>query len=180
MPEVTRFVARLAGAAALNPRTYEEVEADRGATGQAIAVVLLASLATAVGLPGVDPLSPMSLAVGLAGALAGWIAWAILTYTIGTRLLPEPQTRADAGELLRTLAFAASPGLLRVLGAVPPLAVTVYAVTAVWMLAAMIVAVRQALDYRSTARAAAVCIIGWAVSLVLAALIAFAFAQPVS
>jgi hypothetical protein len=180
MPASTHFAARIVGAAALNPRIYEEVEADRGATAQAIVVVLLASVATAIGLPGVDPLSPVSIGVGLAGAIAGWIAWAILTYTIGTRLLPEPQTRADAGELLRTLAFAASPGMLRVLGVIPQLAVAVYAVTAVWMLAAMIVAVRQALDYRSTVRAAAVCIIGWAVSLVLAALIAFAFAQPVS
>jgi len=34
-------------------------------------------------------------------------------------------------------------------------------VAGVWMLVAMIIAVRQALDYQSTLRAVGVCIIGW-------------------
>jgi hypothetical protein len=156
---VTLFVRRLIGAAMLDGRIYEDVEADRRATGQAVAVVLLA---------------------GVIGALVGWIAWAMLTYLIGTHLLPEPQTRADAGQLLRTTAFASAPGLVRAFGVIPGVGVLIYAITSVWMLLAMIVAVRQALDYRSTGRAVAVCAVGWALSLAVAAIIAIVFAPTVS
>lgn len=167
------FLRRVAGASLLNTRVYEEVEADAAANGQAVAVVLLVSVATAIGLPGVDTFSTSGLLGGIVGSVVGWIAWAALTYTIGTRLLPEPQTRADVGQLLRTLAFASSPGLVRVAGAVPFLAVPVYTMTALWMLAATIVAVRQALDYTSTARAIGVCAVGWALSLAILGIIGF-------
>jgi hypothetical protein len=90
-----------------------------------------------------------------------------LTYFIGTRWLPEPGTQADIGEMLRTIGFATSPGILRVLGVVPFLGAIVFTVTAVWTLVAVVIAVRQALDYRSTGRAIGVCIIGWLVQVVL-------------
>jgi hypothetical protein len=108
------------------------------------------------------------------------MAWAMLTYLIGTRLLPEPQTRADVGELLRTIAFASAPGVLRVFGVIPILGLTFYALASIWMLLAMIVAVRQALDYTSTARAVGVCVIGWALSLAIAAVFGTIFAPTVS
>ena len=120
------------------------------------------------------------IVVGTLGGVAGWMSWAALTYLIGTRVLPEPQTRANLGELLRTLAFAASPGLLRVIGAIPILRWPTFLVTALWMLVAMVVAVRHALDYRSTARALGVCVMGWALSLAVAAVIGILFATPVS
>jgi hypothetical protein len=94
-------------------------------------------------------------------ALIGWYVWAYLTYLIGTKLLPEPQTRADHGELLRTIGFSSSPGLIRVLGIIPGLAGVVFLVAYIWMLVAMVIAVRQALDYQSTLRAVGVCVIGW-------------------
>ena len=51
--------------------------------------------------------------------------------------------------------------MLRVLGVLSPIAGVVFLVCAVWMLVSMVVAVRQALDYRSTGRAIAVCAIGF-------------------
>lgn len=177
---MSQFARRVFGAIALNRSTYEDVEADGGANGQAAAVVVLASLATGIGLPGVDVFSVQGLLGGMVGALVGWVAWAALTYTIGTRLLPEPQTRADLGQLLRTLAFAAAPGLFRVAGTVPGLAVAAYVITSVWMLMATVVAVRQALDYTSTSRAVAVCVIGWAISLAILAVMGVFFAPTVS
>ena len=86
-------------------------------------------------------------------ALLGWVTWAFLTYVIGTRLLAEPQTHADVGELMRTLGFAQAPGLLRVLGGFPGVGPLVLSIVSIWMLVAMVVAVRQALDYTSTVRA---------------------------
>ena len=174
------FLRRLIGAAVLDRRAYEEVEADRSATGQAVGVVLMASVAGGIGLLGLGAQTPQSLAAGLIGSLIGWMAWAALTYLIGTHVLPEPQTRADVGELLRTIAFASAPGLLRVLGVIPFLGLTIYVLASIWMFIAMIVAVRQALDYQSTSRAVGVCVVGWALSLVVAAVIGIIFAPTVS
>ncbi|MDE3153864.1 MAG: hypothetical protein KGN76_02125 [Acidobacteriota bacterium] len=162
------FRERLAGAIGLNAATYEEVEADRSATGQAMAVVLLSSVAAGIGAIGI--FGPAGIVRGAVSALVGWCVWAVLTYIIGTRLLPEPQTRATVGELLRTTGFAAGPGLFRIFTLVPGVGWLVALVSAVWMLAAMIVAVRQALDYTSTLRAVAVCVIGFLIYLATALL----------
>ncbi|RPH85278.1 MAG: hypothetical protein EHM88_01730 [Candidatus Rokuibacteriota bacterium] len=157
------FIERMIGAAKLDTRVYEEVEADRTATPQALAVVVLASAAAGIGIGE----GLRGLLFGTVAGLLGWVIWAWLTYFIGTRWLPEPGTQADTGELLRTIGFATSPGILRVLGVVPGLGPIVFVVTTVWTLVAVIVAVRQALDYRSTARAVGVCIIGWLVQVAI-------------
>ena len=177
---MTTFTRRVFGAAVLDRRIYEEVEADTGSTGQAVGIVVLASVAGGIGVLGLGTQTPQSLVAGIVGSLVAWAAWAALTYLIGTHFLPEPQTRADAGELLRTIAFAASPGLLRALGVLPFVGLTIYVIASIWMLIAMIVAVRQALDYRSTSRAVGVCVIGWALSLIIAAVIGILFAPTVS
>lgn len=162
---MTTFLGRLTGAALLQPAIYEEVESDRTATMQAMAVVALSSLAAGVGALGPSGARLPALAGLSVLAFAGWGIWALLTLQIGTRWLPGPRTQADAGQLLRTIGFATAPGILRVAGVIPGAGAVVFGLTAVWMLAAMIVAVRQALDYTSTARAFAVCGIGWALSL---------------
>jgi hypothetical protein len=158
------YVRRLMGALALDAAAYEEVEADRSATLAAGLTVLLSSVATAVGAQGFGhDLSnlPMFALV----TLVAWMAWALLTFEVGARLLPGARTHADVGELLRTLGFAAAPGLFLALGALPGLAVPLFATVPLWMLATMVMAVRQALDYTSTLRAIAVCVFGWLLSL---------------
>jgi hypothetical protein len=157
------FIERMVGAAKLDTRVYEEVEADRTATPQALAVVVLASAAAGLGIGE----GLRGLLLGTVAGLLGWVIWAWLIYFIGTRWLPEPGTQADTGELLRTIGFATSPGILRVLGGVPVLGPIVFVVTTVWTLVAVIVAVRQALDYQSTARAVGVCLIGWLVQVAI-------------
>jgi hypothetical protein len=151
------FLTRIARAVRLDPRLYEEVEADPGATVQALAVVILSSIAA--GLVSIGD-AGMILADSLVG-LVGWLMWASMTYLIGTKILAVPGTRSDVGELLRVTGFAAAPGLFRPLGAIPGFFWPVFLVTGVWMLVAMIVAIRQALDYTSTMRAFGVAVIGW-------------------
>lgn len=177
---MSSFRERIIRACKLDVHLYEEVEADKGAMGQAMAVVVLSSLAAGVG---------SSARIGLAGiltgtimALVGWYVWAYLTYFIGTKLLPEPQTRANPGELLRTIGFSSSPGLIRVIGIIPALSGLVFFVAAIWMLMAMVIAVKQALDYKSTFRAVGVCIIGWIVQTLILAIMFFllgGFEKPV-
>ena len=164
------FAERMVRAAKLDVALYEEVEADKGAMGQATGVVVLSSLAAGVGAIG--HVGTEGILWGTVFALVSWYIWAFLTYIIGTKVLPEPQTRADMGELLRTIGFSTSPGLVRVVGIIPFLTPIVFLIAAIWMLVAMVIAVRQALDYKGTGRAVAVCVIGWIVQgLILAVLV---------
>ena len=169
---MTSFVERMIGAAKLDVHIYEEVEGDRTAIGQAMAVVVLSAVAAGIG----------SMQAGLRGlvavsltSLVGWFIWGWLTYLIGTKLLPEPNTKADPGELLRTIGFSSAPGMLRIFGFLPLLGGIISFAASIWMLAAMVVAVRQALDYTSTNRAIGVCVIGWLVYVAFAVLIGMAF-----
>ena len=163
------FKDRIFRAAKLDVSLYEEVEADKGALGQSMGVVVLSSVAA--GLASISTAGFGGILVGTITALIGWFVWAYLTYFIGTKLLAEPQTKADPGELLRTIGFSSSPGLIRVLGIIPGLRWIVFLIGGIWMLVAMVIAVRQALDYRSTARALGVCIIGWIIQAVILALL---------
>jgi hypothetical protein len=174
------FVRRVIGAAALRPALFEEVEADQRATPQAVLVVALSSLAAGIGARGFGAGTPGDVLYFTAVALAAWITWAFVVFAIGALLLPEPQTRADVGELLRTTGFAATPGLIRILGVWPAVTAPVFAVAAVWMLLAMIVAVRQALEYTTTLRALAVCVFGWFLAIAIAIGFGFFFGPRVS
>ena len=126
---------------------------------QAMGVVVLSGLAAGIGI--VTTRGAIGIISGTLGALIGWYVWAGLTYIIGTKFLPEAQTKADLGQLLRTIGFSSSPGLIRVLGIIPGLGPVVFFAASIWMFVAMVVAVRQALDYTSTGRAVIVCLIGW-------------------
>ena len=160
------FTDRMIRAAKLDVNLYEEVEADKGAMGQAMGVVVLSSVAAGVGTIAYVGLG--GILMGTIGALIGWYLWAFMTYIIGTKVLPEPQTRSDIGELLRTIGFSTSPGLIRVLGIIPPLTGIVFWIADIWMLVAMVIAVRQALDYKGTFRAVGVCVVGWIVFIFVA------------
>jgi len=158
------FVNRMIGAAALDKGVYEEVEADKGALPQAAAVVVLASVAAGIGGVGDGARGFVSEALT---ALVGWCVWAFLIYTVGANLFPEPQTSANFGQLLRTIGFACSPGLLRAFGFIPLLGWLVLTVVSIWMLCTTVVAVRQALDFTSTPRAVGVCLVGWILYIVI-------------
>jgi hypothetical protein len=176
----TPFAMRLIGALAVDPVTYEEVESDRSATWQALLVVVMSSAAAGIGAFGWGNASVRGVLFISALALLTWATWAVITFEIGTRLMPESGTRADVGQLMRTIGFSAAPGILRIFGIVPGATLPAFAITAVWMLVAMVVAVRQALDYQSTLRAVAVCALGWALSIGIAVALQLMFGPTVS
>ncbi len=166
---MSNFIYRVIRSAKLDVNLYEEVEADTGAMGQAIGVVILSSIAAGIGT--IERGGFSGIFAGTIIAIIGWLLWAYLTYFIGTKILKEPQTRATPGELLRTIGFASSPGMFRVLGIIPGLMEIVFLIASVWMLVAMVIAVRQALDYKSTLRAIGVCVIGWIFQVLIFALL---------
>jgi hypothetical protein len=150
------MIERMTGAAKLDTQTYEEVEADSGATGQAAGVVVLVAMAQGIGAAG---FGAPGLIGGAVAALVGWLLWAGITYLIGDKLLGGTATW---GELLRTIGFAQTPGLLMILVFVPMFGRLVAFVVSIWILIAGVIAIRQALDF-STGKAVATAILGWLV-----------------
>lgn len=148
------MVDRMKGAALLDIPTYEEVEADTTATGQAAGVVAIVAVASAIG----------AYAQGFTGivltlllSLLSWVIWAGITYLIGDKLLGGTATW---GELLRTLGFAQAPGVLLVLGVIPFLGSVVRVAVGLWVLVTGVVAIRQALDF-GTGKAIVTAVLGW-------------------
>ena len=152
---------RMRGAAMLDIPTYEEVEHDNDATGQAAVVVIIVAICTALGA--IWRGGP-SIIAGPISAVLGWLLWAAITYVIGGKLLGGTATW---GELLRTIGFAQSPGVLMIFGIIPILGGLVRVVVAVWLLFTGIVAIRQALDF-STGKAILTAFLGWIAMVALA------------
>ena len=154
MPLERSWTRRMKSAALLDVNTYEEVEADRTATRQAAGVVALVALAQGIGALGTGG---AGILLGIASAVLGWVVWAGITYLIGDKLFGGTATW---GELLRTLGFAQSPGVLYVLGIVPLLGGVIRFAVGIWILIAGIIAIRQALDF-STGKAVLTAVLGW-------------------
>jgi hypothetical protein len=170
---------RAIGAALLDHSTYEGIEADRTATRQALVVVIASSLAAGIGAGGLDGPRWSLIVVITLVALATWIAWAVLILEVGGRHLRRPETRVDLGELIRTVGFAASPGLFQIFALIPEVAAPVFLLSWVWMWAAMVVAVRHALDLSGYGRAIVVCGVALAISLGTALVVGIALQRVV-
>ena len=153
------MIKRMMGAARLDPAIYEEVESDPSATKQALTVVILVALATGIGTFGTG--GPAGLVVGIVAGIGLWALWAWITYFVGTTILKTGDTEANWGQLARTLGFAQSPGLLKVVGFIPVLGPWVFTIASIWQLVAMVIAIRQALDFTSTWRAVGVAMVGF-------------------
>ena len=158
------FFRRFMGVLVLDAGTFEEIEADRHAAMQSVVVVLLVCLAGGVAALGLGLTGAAGFATGAVVSLGAWLVWAAAITTIGTVTLAEPTTRSDLTEVLRVLGFAAAPGVFIVFAAMQAIAGPVLILVAAWTIAAAVIGVRQALDYRSTTRAIGVCVIAWLLS----------------
>jgi hypothetical protein len=170
---------RLMGVLMLEASAYEEIEAHRTAGMQSVLVVLAVTAAGGIAGMGLGVIGVPGFVTGAVIALGGWLVWVSLIATLGTTTFAEPQTKSDARELLRTLGFAAAPGVFLVFAAMRAAAPFVFVLVSLWMIAAAVIAVRQALDFRSVTRAIAVCGLSWALSLGLVVLIAGMLTRPV-
>ena len=150
------------GAALLNVHTYEDVENDQTATKQALLLVVLVSIASGIGLAiATEGAFILNLLILIAIGIVLWAIWAYITFFVGTKFLATPETHADWGQLARGTAFAQTPGLLRILGFIPIIGPYIVLISLIWLIIAMVIAVRQCLDYQSTYRAIAVVLISF-------------------
>lgn len=153
------FGERMIAAAKLDPGAYEEVEADTSATGQAAGVVVISAIAAAIGTSGLGMFASVGTAIF---NLVAWLIWSGITYLIGAKAF---HGTATWGELLRTIGFAQTPGILYLFAFLPVIGWVIQPVVAIWVLIAGMIAIRQALDI-STGKAIAVAILGWLVLIV--------------
>ena len=151
---------RFLGALVLDASAYENVEADRRSNMQSVVVMMAVCVAGGIGAIGLGLTGVQGFVAGAIVLLGAWILWAVTIIALGTGAFAEPQTKSDVQELLRVLGFAAAPGVFLALAAMPTAAPMVFVNVAAWMIAAAVIGVRQALDYRSTTRAVVVCIAG--------------------
>ncbi len=171
------LISRILRALTLDPHLFEEVEHDKSATQQAVLIMLLSSAAAGLGAIKVGGIWGLLVATAL--SFVGWIVMACLIYVIGTKLFPESQTRTTIGELVRVLGFASAPGLLRVVAFfIPYLSALVLLIIWVWIFAAMVVATRQALDFKNTWNAIWVCVVGIIAYGLVYVLLLFAYGLP--
>ncbi len=177
------IVNRMIRAAKLDVSFYEMVEKDPNATNQALLVVIIASICSGIGsaiagtmIGGIGAVIS-GLIIGAITALIGLLIWSFLTYIIGTRIFKGPETKATYGELIRCIGFSYSPNVLAILLFIPLIGPVITFIAMIWSLVAMVIAVRQALDF-STGRAIATCIVGFIVMVLITTIIGMTFLMP--
>ena len=144
------MIQRMIGAALFNAHTYEEVEADEGALGQALGVVILVTICGAIGglvgdiLEGATALGLiLGLCFGLAFGIVRWALWVTVILMVGSGLLRSGGTQTSWAEMGRVLGFAYTPGILSILSWVPGVGWLIALVAFVWTLAAAIMGVAR-------------------------------------
>jgi hypothetical protein len=160
---------RMVGAMKADVKTFQELEADPTAIGQAITVIVIAGVASLIG--NIFRVGVFGGVMSLVVSLVGYALWSLLVVLIGTKVMPEPATKADFNEAFRVIGFTAAPGVFNVLAIVPWFGPLISFVVSLWMLVIGVIAVREVLDYSNTGRAIIVCLLAmlvvWIVTLVI-------------
>ena len=156
---------RMIGAMQADVKTFTEIEADPAAMGQAITVIVIAGVAALIGNIFRGGIGAGVL--GLVGSLLGYALFSLLVFVIGTKVMPEPATKADFNETFRVVGFAASPGVFNVLAIVPYIGPLISLLVGLWSLVIAVVAVREVLDYSNTVRAIIVCLIAGVICMIV-------------
>ena len=163
------FGDRVVGAMKLDPNAFEDVERDPTAIGQSVGVIVLAAVAAGIGNVFRGGLT--GIVYGACLSVVGFLVWSLIVWVIGTKVMPEPATKADYPETFRVLGFSAAPGLASVVTIIPILGYLLMLLIWLWLIAAMIIAVKAVLDYSTLGKAIIVVVIGWIVNFVLTMII---------
>jgi hypothetical protein len=151
------LTGRMIGAMQADVKTFEEIEADPNAMTQAITVIVIAGVAALIG--NIFRTGLVGGILALVASLASYALFSFIVFLIGTKVMPEPTTKANFNEAFRTIGFAAAPGVFNVLAIIPILGPLIGFVVAIWSLVIGVIAVRAVLDYSNTGRAIIVCLI---------------------
>jgi hypothetical protein len=150
---------RMVGAMKGDAKTFQEIEADPNALGQAVTVIVIAGVAAFIG--NIFRSGVMFGLMSLCVTLIGYAIWSLAIVLIGTKVMPMPTTKADFNEAFRVIGFTAAPGIFNVLAIIPFLGPIISFAISIWMLVIGVVAVREVLDYTDTVRAIIVCVLAF-------------------
>ena len=163
------FGQRVVGVMSADVKTLQEIEADPAAIGQAVTVIVLAGVAALIG--NIFRAGISAGVIALVVSLVSYALWSLLVVLVGTKLMPEPTTKADFNEAFRVIGFTAAPGFFSILAIIPILGVLISMVIWLWTLVIGVIAVREVLDYSSTGRAIIVCLIALAAMWIITLLV---------
>jgi hypothetical protein len=169
MEDAMTFGDRVVGAMKLDPNAFEDVERDTTAIGQSVGVIALAAVAAGIGNVYYGGLT--GIVSGAFMSIIGFLVWSLIIWLVGTKVMPEPATKADYPETFRVLGFSAAPGLASVVTIIPILGWLLMFAIWLWQIAAMVVAVRQVLDYSTTGKAIIVVLIGFVINIIVTVVI---------
>ena len=155
---ISIFFNRVFRSIKIDPDVYDEVQKDKTATLSAAFVVVISSLAAGIAA---KQLGASSFLFAPILSLLSWFVWAYIVYFVGVKLFPDPKTKTSHAALLRAIGFSSAPGIIRVFGFTPELMTVTFIGSALWMLACMVVAVRQTLSFKSLWKALGVVIMSW-------------------
>ena len=155
---ISLFLNRILRSVKIDPEVFNEVQKDRNATLSAAIVVLLSSSAAGIGAAS---MGIGNFIIAPIFSLLSWFVWAYIVYFVGVKLFPDSKTKTSQFALLRAIGFSSAPGIIRVFSFNESLMTVLFIGSAFWMLACMIVAVRETLNYKSLWKALGVVIISW-------------------
>ena len=155
---ISIFLNRVFRSIKIDPEVYDEVQKDKTATLSAAFVVVISSLAAGIAA---KQLGASSFIFAPILSLLSWCVWAYIVYFVGVKLFPDQKTKTTHAALLRAIGFSSAPGIIRVFGFTPELMTVTFIGSALWMLACMVVAVRQTLNFKSLWKALGVVVMSW-------------------
>ena len=157
---INLFINRIYRSIKIEPQLFDEVQKDKKATIQAAIVVVLSSAAAGVGA---IQLGATNFFIAPLLSLISWVVWAYIVYFVGVKLFPEKNTETTHSALLRSIGFSSAPGIIRIFAFNSDLMTVTFIGSAFWMLACMVVAVKQTMNYLSLWKAFGIVIISWLV-----------------
>ena len=152
------FINRVYRSVKIDPEVFDEVQKDKHATIAAGAVVVMSSLAAGIAA---SHLGAVNFFLAPVLSLVTWFVWAYIVYFVGVKLFPDTKTKTTHLSLLRSIGFSSAPGMIRIFGFSEDLMTVTFIGSAFWMLACMVVAVKQTLNYKSLWKSLGVVIIAW-------------------
>ena len=155
---ISLFLNRIFRSVKIDPEVFNEVQKDKKATISAAIVVILSSSAAGIGAAS---LGSGNFILAPIFSLISWFVWAYIVYFVGVRLFPDTRTKTTQFALLRAIGFSSAPGIIRIFGFNEELMTVTFVGSAFWMLACMVVAVKETLNYKSLWKALGVVIISW-------------------
>jgi hypothetical protein len=143
----------------LDQRLFEEIVSDPSSQGQSVWAMAIFAMATAFGF--FSMVGGTAVNIGLITTMIAWYVWAFSVFYSGTRLFRGDGEGADRKTVLRVMAFACAPGVIRLLGVIPKSTIVILIISSIWILIAAIIGLKKVFPKTATAYIAAVTIGTW-------------------